>query len=354
MGKPSPPDPPDYSPLITASQNTSASDVAAAQIQADVAREQLGFQRQYAERAATTADKYAQMATDQQAFGRQQYDQLYPYLQKYMQSQLDFTGMAEENARTEAQAQQEALGRARESYQRYMTGFAPLEDRYAKEAFDYTSPARMEADAAAARGDVRTAFAAQEDAAKRQLMGYGVDPSEGAFGRTQAYNIAEAASEAAAGTQARRQTEAIGKSYQTAALEVGQKLQAQVPAYNTTAVNAAASGLAGATIGGGGVNAGGQALTAATNAMGSPTSYAALSNPYTSLASTFNASPFYGNQISALGNAGQVLGTAGNLMNNSFSNQMDTYRAQMAASPIPLIGQAIGTAAKIYTGMPAR
>lgn len=346
MGKPSPPSPPDYTPLIQASQTTAASDAASAQIQADVAREQLAQQNVYAGRSADIADTYAQMAKDQSAFGRQQYDQMYPYLQKYMQSQLDFTGAAEENQRVQTANAALSQKQSQETYNRYMSTYAPKEDQFATEAFDYASPARMEQDAAAARGDVSTAFQSTQDAAKRQLMSYGVDPSQGAYGRTQAMDISKAAALAAAGTMARKQTEAQGKQYELAALQVGQKLPAQAIGQAGLGLQQAGSALGGASIGGGGIGAYGTATNAGVNAMGSPTSYAGMSNPYTSLAGSYGTQGvgLYGASNQALGNAGQAIGYGGSLMSNMFSNQMDAYKAQAAASPWGAIGNIVGMA----------
>lgn len=346
MGKPSPPPAPDYTPLIQASQTTAASDAAAAQVQADIAEKQLAQQNIYAARSADVADKYAAMAQTQSDLGKQQYDQMYPYLQNYMQSQLDFTGAALENEKTQTAAAALSQKQSEETYNRYMSTYAPREDQFLKEAYDYASPARMEQDAAAARGDVATAFQSTGDAAKRELMSYGVDPSQGAYGRTQAADISKAAAMAAAGTMARKQTEAQGKQYELAALQVGQKLPAQAIGQAGLGLQQTASGLGGASIGGGGIGAYGTATNAATGAMGSPTSYAALSNPYTSLAGSYGTSgtSLYGTSNTALGNAGQAIGYGGNLMSNMFSNQMDAYKAQAAQSPWGAIGNIAGMA----------
>jgi hypothetical protein len=330
MGKPSPPKAPDYTPLAMAQANTAESSLEAARMQAQIAREQMQQQNFFAERSAQLGERYATMAQQQAEFGSQQYADIKPYLQSYMQSQLDFTGAAMQNEREQA-------ANATQTYNRYMTTFAPKEDQFAQEAFQYASPARMEQAAAEARGDVATSFGAQKDAATRQLMSYGVDPSQGAYGRTQAMDIAKAASQAAAGTMARRQTELQGKQLELGALEVGQKLPAQ-------AIGQAASGLQGAQIGGGGISAGGNLLNAGTNAMGSPTAWAGMSNPYTALAGTYGqqATGMFGNQIQAIGGASQAYGRAGDMMNNMFSNQMEGYKAQAAASPWAGIGQLAG------------
>ena len=289
-------------------------------LQAEVAREQLAQQNVYAARSADVADRWQTMATDQADFGRQQYDQMYPYLQSYMQSQLDFTGAAQENQKQQTENAALSNQQAQETYNRYMGTYAPREDQFAQEAFDYASPERREQDAAAARGDVATAFQSTQDAAKRQLASYGVDPSQGAYGRTQAIDISKAAAMAAAGTMARKQTEAQGKQYEAAALQIGQNLPAQAIAQAGLGNQQTTSGLAGSTIGGGGIGAGGSFLNAGTNAMGSPTAYAGMSNPYTQLAGSYGTqgTAMFGARTRRWVTLGALIGTTGNVMNNMY------------------------------------
>jgi hypothetical protein len=344
MGKSSPPPAPDYTPFIAASQNAAASDAAAAQVQADLGRQQLAQQGVYAQRAADLGDRYAQMAQDQAAYGKQQYEDIKPYLTKYMQSQLDFTGAAADNERQQVAAAALSNQQAQETYDRYKTTYAPKEDQFANEAFAYASPARIEQNAAAARGDVATAFQAQKDAAGRQLASYGIDPSQGAYARSMsAMDISKAAASAAAGTMSRAQTEAQGKQYETAALEIGQKLPAQAIAQAGLGLNQTSSGLGGAAIGGGGVAAGSGLLTSGTTAMGSPTQYAAL-NPYTQLTSAYGTQGvgLYGNQASNLGNISSAIGAGAGAMSNMFSAQMANYQAKAAQSPWGAIGNIAG------------
>ena len=351
MGKPSPPPPPDYTPLIASQQATAASDAAAAQVQADVAMQQLAVQDKYAARSADLGDLYAQMAQEQNAWGEQQYEDLKPYLQSYMQAQLDWQGAAQSNEEIMNQQQQQALDQSKQTYDRYMSTYAPKEDQFLQEAYDYASPARMDQNAAAARGDVATAFSAQSDAASRSLQSYGVDPSQGAYGRTQAMDISRAAAEAAAGTMARTSTEAQGKQYELAALQVGQKLPAQAIGQATLGMQMGSSGLAGSAIGGGGVAAGSTAMGAGTTAMGSPTSYASISNPYTTLSGQYGTQGvgMYGAQNQALGNAGTAITGAISGMDSSYSAQMQNYAAQASASPWGAIGSILGGVAGVAT-----
>lgn len=350
MGKPSPPRAPDYTPFIAASQQAAASDAEAARINAELGREQMAQQGKYAERAANLGDKYAQMATDQAAYGKQQYEDLKPYLQKYMEEQLGFQTAATENQKIQNQAAALSRQQAEETYNRYKSTFVPREDQFTKEAFEYGSQARQDQDAAAARGDVAGAFQAQRDASTRQLASYGIDPSQGAYaGRMQALDISKAASEAAAGTMARRQTEMQGKQLEAAALEIGQKLPAQSIAQAGLGLNQAASGLSGAAIGGGGLGAGSSLLSSGTAAMGSPTAYASL-NPYTQLTGVYGnqANSLFGNQVSALGNISSAINAGSGALNSGFGNQMEAYKAQAALSPWKSIAQGAGLAASFF------
>lgn len=350
-GKSKPPPAPDYSPYLQGSQVTAQSSLDAARIQADVANRQMDLQNTWAQRSADQAQQAQDLATQQYDFGKQQYADIKPYLQDYMNSQLDLSKASEANLTQQTQNAQWAQDQAEQMQQRYQTTFAPVEDKFAQQAQDYASPARMEANAAAARGDVATAFQQTQDAATRQLQSYGVDPSQGAFrGTTQAMNISKAAALAAAGTMSRQQTQQQGMQYELAATQIGQKLPAQAVGYaglGSQQVNAA---LQSGQLGGGGVTAGTSLMGTSMSALGNPASYMQLANPYTSLAGSYGtqATGLYGNQVSALGTAGQAYNYGGNMLNNMFSNQMEGYKAQAAAASAPW--QALGNIAGMGIG----
>jgi hypothetical protein len=130
MGKPSPPKAPDYTPFIMASQQAAASDAEAARVQTEFGREQLKQQGIYAERAAQLGEKYAGMATDQAAFGKQQYNDIKPYLQKYMDEQLGFQSAATENQKRQNEAAALSNQQAKETYDRYKATYQPREDQF--------------------------------------------------------------------------------------------------------------------------------------------------------------------------------------------------------------------------------
>src|SRR5262245_27539754 len=105
---------------------------------------------------------------------------------------------------------------------RYETVFQPLESALAKEATDYATPERQQAEAAKAEADVATKFEAARQTAQDRLEDYGVDPSQtrqGALGR--GTRVAEAAANASAGNQARTQTENIGRQLRSEAINIG-------------------------------------------------------------------------------------------------------------------------------------
>lgn len=348
MGKASPPPAPDYTPFILASQQASQSDAASSAVTEKLGEEQLAQQNIYSGRAADLGDKYAQMASDQAAFGKQQYQDALPYLQDYMQSQLDFTNAAQANQDAQTKAAQISAQQAQDTYDQYKTTFMPKETQFADEAFGYATPARQDQAAGAAQADVGNAFAAQKDAATRQLASYGIDPSQGAFQRSMtSAGISDAAARAASGTMARQQTVAQGKQYEAAALEVGQKLPAQAIAQAGLGLNQTASGLSGSAIGGGGISAAGNFLNAGTNAMGSPTAYASL-NPYTNLSSSYGTQGvgLMGTSVNALGNMSAAIGAGVGATNSMYSSQMANYQANQANSPWGAIGTIAGIGAK--------
>lgn len=308
-GKNSAPPPPDYTPFIQASQTAATSDAASAQLQYQLGQDTLAKQDQYAQRSAALGDKYYQMAADSQQWGRDQFNTVWPYAQNYLNSQVN----AADTQTKEAQ----------QTYDRYQSTYAPLEDQFTKEAFGWSSPARVSEAAGAAKADVATAFQATQDAAKRSLMSYGVDPSQGRFqALADVGNYQQAAASAAAGTTARTQAEMQGKNLEMQALQIGQKLPAQTATLSQLATGAGAAGLGGAN----------QAIATGTQSGGSPTGYASLSNPYTSLAGSYGSlgSSLFGGGTSALGNVSSAIGAGAGALSSGFSNQMASYNANQA------------------------
>jgi hypothetical protein len=377
MGKPSPPPPPDYTPFAQGAQATAASDVQAAQIQADVAREQLAQQGIYAGKSADIAQQYADMAQQQTqaeiqyaqqsaaqgatqgqleqqqlALAQGQYADIKPYLQTYMQQQLDAGTTAQANLQlAQGYAKQQAQ-QATDTYNRYATTFAPKEAQFANEAFNWASPTRIAQAQAAAQGDVSTAFQAQRDQAQRQLMSYGIDPSQARYaGTTQAMNIGGAAAQAAAGTQAGLQAQLQGNQYELAALQLGRGLPGQAIGEAATGGQLSTGALQQAAVGGAGIGAGYQGMQTYAGAAGSPTQYANLANPFTQLAGTSGSlasnfgnmsNPYtslsgaygstganiFSSSNQALANATGAYTAGADMLSSGFNNQMSIYKQQ--------------------------
>lgn len=331
-GGKSPPSPPDYTPFIQASQVTSQSDAHAADLQFQLGQDQLAAQKDYAAKSAAQGDQYFQMAQQQAAWGKQQFDQVWPYAQNYLQSQDTLNQLAGKSAQEAISTSEQQRQQSADTYARYMSTFAPIENQFAQTAINYNTPERAKAASAAAQGDVATAFQGIAEANRAALRSYGIDPSQSRYQGADAILASQrAAAQAAAGTQARRQNEQTALALQQGAIEVGQKLPPTAIAQGQLGTATAASGLAYGGVGGTGINSAFSGLTAGTGAQGSPTSYAALSNPYTTLAGQFGSSGggLFTGGTSALGNISSAINAGAGAMDTGFKNQMSTYQAQV-------------------------
>jgi len=251
---------------------------------------------------------YAMAQADQQAaqmqynlgqqqlqWGKDQFNQVWPYAQQYMQQESDSSAVNTQNAKDQ------------QSF--YDQTYKPIESQFAGEASGYNSPARAEANAGAAKADVANAFDAQRATALSSLESYGIDPSQTRFGALDlSTRISQAAATAAAGTQSRINTEATGLSLQGAAINIGRGYPGDVAQSYNTAQNAGSSGIATAN----------SAINTGTNSMGSAPQY-------------FSG----GNQ--AYSNAGGIIGAQ-----TSRANAQDAASAQAGASTASGIGSLVG------------
>lgn len=180
---------PDYTPVAAANEK-------AAQIAADVSREQLAWAKE-------------QYASDR----------------KVTQQFLDVMMPAMERESIAAAADRE----------RYKTTFQPVEDALVAEARDYASPERQQMESGKAMADVRMANEGQRRGALAQLESYGVDPSMARFGALdRIVRTAEAAQVAGAANAARTQTENIGRALRGEAINIGKGYPGQIAtAYQT-------------------------------------------------------------------------------------------------------------------------
>jgi hypothetical protein len=188
-GKSSAPAPPDYTELAAASRE-------AAEISAQVAREQLEWAREQYFLDRDVTDLVIESALDR--------------------LDRNDANAAKDRARTEA------------IYQ-------PLEDQFAQDAQDYNSPWRREEAAGLAMADVSQQFELARDAATQRLEGFGIDPSQTRAGAMDvSTRMQEAAARASAGNQSRQQSDAIGRALQAAAIDTGKGYSnAIAQSYNT-------------------------------------------------------------------------------------------------------------------------
>lgn len=176
---------------------------------------------------------------------------------------------------------------------RYEQVFQPLEDNLVKDFQSYDSPERQIEERGRAIADVNTAFDAQRRNALQRLESYGVDPSQT---RNAALDIgvrtAQAAAQAQAATNAKRNVEATGRALRADAINIGKGLPSQVAQSYGTALQAGNSAVAG----------GAQTTGAGVAAAGS-------------------AIPFSGQAL-------QGYGQAANIQNMGYQNQMQGWQAR--------------------------
>lgn len=264
-GKNQAPPPPDYTPIAESSE-------AAAKYSYAIGKEQL-------------------------AWAREQYDRDSAITNRVVGSALQRADVNDQNA---------ALDR-----QRYESIYQPLEDRLAKEAVDYSSPERMAFEASRAQATVAQQFEQSRQAAAQNLESYGVDPSSTRFAALDAGSrLAQAASAAAAGNNARGQTEAVGRAMRSEAINVGRGYPGQIAGTYATALQS----------GNAGVNSQLANTASGANTMGTNAQYQGLGN--------------------------QALGTWGNTLNMGYQNQLGQYQAnQQSSSGIGgLAGSLLGAA----------
>ncbi len=203
IGKDDAPDPPDYSGIAAASEQSA---------------------------------KYAyQTSRDQLAWAKEQYG---------LDRDLADSLIGDMRSRSAMQDQW-----AQEDRDRYKTTFEPLENQIVQEAKDYDTPEKR---ALAAQTDMAT-VATQSDlarqAAQRNLEGYGIDPSSTRYAaldvgsRTQ-----QAAAMAGAGNTAMKRVEDTGRALKADAVNLGRGYQIN-PLASSQAANAGAQGASGINLG---------------------------------------------------------------------------------------------------------
>jgi hypothetical protein len=136
-----------------------------------------------------------------------------------------------------------SLGQSNDLWNQYQNTFAPIMNQYAQEAQTWASPSRINFNEGQAETTAGQAADQASNAAKQQLMDFGVNPSSGMYGElTAATNAQKAASQASAGTEAGLQTENTGQQMLLNSAQMGQ----QLPGQSVNAMNAAYQGISGA------------------------------------------------------------------------------------------------------------
>lgn len=196
-GKGKSPPPPDYSSLAAANKE-------AAEISAQVAREQLAWAKE-------------QYASDSAA-NKEITDSYLPLLKQ----------------------QAEASAKDRE---RYENVYQPLEDQLVDEAKTYATPERQDQEAARAVAGVDQQYEAARQAAEANLQSYGIDPGQIRAGALDlGTRVQEAANKAAAATQARQTVENVGRALRSEAINIGKGYPGQVAQSVQSAVQTGQAG----------------------------------------------------------------------------------------------------------------
>lgn len=114
-------------------------------------------------------------------------------------------------------------GRGDQQWNDYLSTFRPIEQKYAKTALEYDTPARREQAARAAQGEVATQFDIQRQGFNEDAMRYGVDPSTiTAMGN--ASRLEEAKARAGAANNARDVVEQRGLGLLQGAAQFGRNM----------------------------------------------------------------------------------------------------------------------------------
>lgn len=201
MGSSKPPPPPDYGPIAAAQKE-------AAQIAAQVAREQLAWAR------------------EQYAMDREVLDRVLAVMLPAMELESS---------------------EAAKLRDRYNTVFQPIEDDLIREAREFASPERIEQEATRVSAEAALAFQQRRAAAAQALEQFGIDPSQTRARALDAQlNVQQAATQAALANQARTNVENVGRALRGEAINIGRGLPSNVAGAYGTAIDAGRTGLRGA------------------------------------------------------------------------------------------------------------
>jgi hypothetical protein len=137
----------------------------------------------------------------------------------------EYSPILREQLATQQAEQQKSIERGDAQWDSYQQNFAPLEAEMAQRAANYDTPARREAAAAEARGEVSGALSLARQQSAEQVAASGMQPGSGAASaRNDQFNIAEATMRAGAANDARDRVESVGMSYLDNAARFGRNM----------------------------------------------------------------------------------------------------------------------------------
>lgn len=180
-----------------------------------------------AEAAKTAAEAQKEIARENLAFYKQQYEEFKPVISEVLQGEIA--------------TQKESMRQAKE-YEDYMKGtFRPLEQQLTAEAAKFSTAEEQEKMARAAVGDIEQAFAGARSQAQRQARASGINTNTGRFAAlNQQLNLQEALARAGAATSTRETATDKGRALLYDAAALGRGLPSNVSASFGTGLQAAA------------------------------------------------------------------------------------------------------------------
>lgn len=151
------------------------------------------------------------LGREQNAFARQQYEELSPILRGI--------------ANTQQQAQQQQMTQAQDYYDYMQSTYRPVERNLVAQAQNFNTDAYREQLAQKAAADAGRAFAQTQGASNRAMASMGVNPNSGRFAQMQTQNnLGLAAQKASAMTGTRQQAQQMGYARMLDAAGLGRGL----------------------------------------------------------------------------------------------------------------------------------
>lgn len=181
---------------------------------------------------AELAKEQTAVARDQLAWEKQRADRQDPLVEKIVNQQISM-GDANE-------------ARSADQWNTYQSLFKPVEQRMVSDAMNFDSPERQSRMAAEAGADVTRGYNAAQDQNMRALGAMGINPNSGRFaGLANENSLAQAKDTAGAMNQARRNTEMQGIALRTGAAQFGRNMPNTGIAADSVALNAGNSAVGG-------------------------------------------------------------------------------------------------------------